>query len=100
VVHNLAALCEHLENLRARVGTPLVILSGYRCPAHNQAVGGASLSQHVQGLAADVASKAKTPAAIAKAAEAIPQFKAGGIGTYKTWVHVDVRRNGPARWKA
>lgn len=100
VVHNLAALAEHLEDLRARVGTPLIIFSGYRCPQHNAAVGGASMSQHVQGLAADVASKTVTPARVRKAAEAVPQFRAGGIGTYRTWIHVDIRRNGPARWRA
>jgi uncharacterized protein YcbK (DUF882 family) len=62
-------------------------------------VGGASLSQHVQGLAADVSSRAVAPAKLAQLAAKVHTFAAGGIGTYKTWVHVDVRRNGPARWK-
>jgi uncharacterized protein YcbK (DUF882 family) len=100
VQHNLAALAEHLQALRALAGGPLTVHSGYRCPGHNEAVGGAEFSQHVQGLAADVSSRAVTPAKLAQLAGKVPTFAAGGIGTYKTWVHVDIRRNGPARWKA
>lgn len=52
---NLKTLCEVvLEPLRAFAGKPIVISSGYRCPALNQAVGGASQSQHLRGEAADL----------------------------------------------
>lgn len=37
----------HLEKLRHRLGRPIPILSWYRSPAHNAAVGGASASQHL-----------------------------------------------------
>src|SRR5215211_6863844 len=40
------------ERLRRRVG-PIAILSGYRDPAHNRAVGGAANSQHLYGCAFD-----------------------------------------------
>ncbi len=44
-----------LEKMRAAAyPTGLRIVSGYRCPAHNAAVGGASQSQHMLGAAADV----------------------------------------------
>lgn len=43
-----------LEKYRARVGGPVVIVSGYRCPQHNAAVGGAKGSQHMYGTASDV----------------------------------------------
>ncbi len=45
-----------LERLRAvgYAASGLPIMSGYRCPLHNAAVGGASLSQHRNGAAADV----------------------------------------------
>ncbi len=52
---NLRALCQHvLEPLRQHVGQPVVIASGYRCPALNAAVGGAPGSQHLRGEAADI----------------------------------------------
>lgn len=41
-----------LETLRQVTG-PIRIVSGYRCPEHNRAVGGAKQSQHVIGAAAD-----------------------------------------------
>ena len=52
---NLKTLCEVvLEPLRTFTGKPIVISSGYRCPALNRAVGGVSQSQHLRGEAADL----------------------------------------------
>lgn len=50
----LQALCENiLEPIRAHFGA-IHIDSGYRSPAVNKAVGGASTSQHCKGEAADI----------------------------------------------
>lgn len=83
-----------LERLRAAVGRPLPIVSGYRCPVHNRAVGGATRSQHLYGRAADIPPRYATPEQATAAG-----FK--GIGTSGRWaVHVDVRRTRRvARWK-
>lgn len=55
VIVRLLALCVYvLEPLRAAVGHPIVINSGYRCPALNTAVGGVANSQHMLGEAADI----------------------------------------------
>lgn len=55
VVLNLIDLCENvLEPLRTLTGSPIRILSGYRCLALNTAVGGATGSQHMEGQAADL----------------------------------------------
>jgi len=44
-----------LEQLRTKVYPHgMSIVSGYRCPGHNSAVGGASSSQHLFGAAADI----------------------------------------------
>jgi uncharacterized protein YcbK (DUF882 family) len=43
-----------LEPLRLMWSSPLVSVSGYRSPAHNAAVNGASQSQHMLGKACDV----------------------------------------------
>ena len=47
-------LLEKLQDLRERIGRPLIVTSGYRCAEHNAAVGGVADSQHVQGTAADL----------------------------------------------
>lgn len=55
IIANLRSLCENvLEPLRQWYGKPIVISSGYRCPALNQAVGGVATSQHMKGEAADL----------------------------------------------
>ncbi|MDR3280203.1 MAG: DUF882 domain-containing protein [Synergistaceae bacterium] len=47
----LLAMLEELRRLR---NSPIVITSGYRCPKHNRAVGGAAFSRHMNGAAADI----------------------------------------------
>ena len=54
-VPTLQQLCkEVLEPLRAYVGKPIIISSGYRCNQLNVKVGGAYSSQHMLGEAADI----------------------------------------------
>lgn len=80
-----------LQRARDRFG-PIPIVSGYRCPTHNRAVGGASRSQHMAGTAADIPGRF-TP----------DQMRAcgfRGIGIKRATgrvLHVDVRPN-PATW--
>lgn len=86
-----------LDAVRAAVGAPVHVNCGYRCPAHNAAVGGVPKSFHVLGQAADIACKVLSPAALADVAE---RFAPPGLGRYPGFVHVDVRRgwDHPARW--
>ena len=79
------------EALRARIGgVPLVVLSAYRTPAHNRAVGGVPESQHVQGRALDLRPpKGWTPIELAAVAQDIPAIR--GLGIYDTFLHLDVR---------
>lgn len=88
----LLRLVAHLEVLRCICGSrPLRILSGYRSPAHNLAVGGARNSRHVVGDAADIPSGYATVAQAERAG-----FR--GIGRRGRWAtHVDLRPT-PARW--
>ena len=53
VVQNLKRLAIFLEDVRALLGVPLRITSGYRSPELNAAIGGSATSAHVHGLAAD-----------------------------------------------
>lgn len=51
---NLFKLCAiHLQNIRDYIKAPVTISSGYRTPALNKVIGGAPLSQHMFGEAAD-----------------------------------------------
>lgn len=43
-----------LDPARERLGKPITVSSGYRCPLHNATVGGVANSQHMRGEAADV----------------------------------------------
>lgn len=83
-------LIEALEDLRLLAGCPLIVTSGYRCPKHNAEVGGAKDSQHLKGTAADVRAKNLTPLELFALAAQIPAIN--GIGLYKSWVHIDVRK--------
>jgi uncharacterized protein YcbK (DUF882 family) len=48
-----------LQKIRERVNSPLHINSGYRCPKHNKDIGGSPTSQHMDGLAVDLACPSK-----------------------------------------
>ena len=51
----LTVLVEQLlDPIRRRYGAPIIVTSGYRCPALNTAVGGVANSHHIVGCAADI----------------------------------------------
>ena len=53
-IARLRTLCEKvLQPVRDHFGVPIIITSGYRCPDLNDAVKGATSSQHMKGEAAD-----------------------------------------------
>jgi uncharacterized protein YcbK (DUF882 family) len=93
-------LIEGLQILRTKVGIGLDINCGFRCKKHNATIGGAAPnSKHTLGEAADIHKpSAFTPKELAAIAATIPCFRDGGIGVYDTFIHVDVRKTGKARW--
>lgn len=85
-----------LEILRKMLGNkPIIIRSGYRCPAHNKKVEGAPKSQHLYGKAADIMINGLISSDVAKVAESV--FYDSGLGRYNSFIHVDSRK-GKARW--
>jgi len=92
-------LVDALQELRDLAGLPVRVTSGYRCPEHNRAIGGATRSQHLLGTAADISVRGMTSAEMYRLAEDVEAFRNGGIGVYpdKGFIHVDVR-DGRARW--
>jgi hypothetical protein len=85
---NLLTLALGLEQIRALLGAPMHIDSGYRCEALNKAVGGVANSAHLSGYAADfVCPDYGSPLMIARA------IAGSGIAFDQviqegTWVHV------------
>jgi uncharacterized protein YcbK (DUF882 family) len=97
-LHIDARLLDGLEGLRALAGTKVIVHAGYRCPRHNQEVGGVPQSEHLLGLAADVSLPGISLQRMYELALEIPQFAEGGIGVYDgNFLHVDVRDR-RARW--
>ena len=90
-------MIRHLQKLRDATGSPLHVASGARCPYHNARVGGAKASFHMLGQAADLNSRALTPAELQREAKDPRAFGDHGVGTYRTFTHVD---SGPKRrWR-
>lgn len=91
---NLQALVDHvLDPARERLGMPITVNSGYRCPAHNKAVGGVKNSQHLKGEAADI-----TCADNKRLAEIIEQLgNYDQLIVYPTFLHVSYKRQGVNR---
>jgi len=78
-----------LEMVRALVQCPVVISSGYRSPAVNQAVGGARNSQHLLGQAADITAPGfGTPADLVRAIVRSPIPFDQCILEFGQWCHI------------
>lgn len=86
-----------LQKVRTHFGKAVTITSAYRTPTKNKACGGTTYSQHLYGMAADIKVKGVTPKKVAAYVETLMP-KSGGIGTYGTFTHIDVRDK-KARWK-
>jgi|SanBayMetagenome_1026888.scaffolds.fasta_scaffold164347_1 uncharacterized protein YcbK (DUF882 family) len=90
-------LLELLEKVREAYGHPIVVTSGYRCPAHNVKIGGAKSSSHLAGLAADISPKLITLDDLDTLYEiCYNTFSNIGDGRNKKFIHVDVRPAKPS----
>lgn len=101
IVDNLNKLADYLDVIREKVGKPILISSGFRCPVLNKAVGGVSNSQHQKGLAADLlcADMVKLESVLRETGgfdQLIKEHRKGFPNSY--WLHVSVcARNGRPR---
>jgi len=90
IVDNLRTLASGLEAIRAQClgSRPMHIDSGYRCPALNTAIGGATKSAHMSGFAADFTCAAfGDPLAICRAIEQ-SGIQFDQVIQEGNWVHV------------
>lgn len=102
VLEHLRQTAAHLEIVRAWLGKPMLISSGYRSPAVNEAVGGVPSSAHVKGWAVDfICPGFGPPLTVCRALErsgiAFDQVIEEG-----TWVHIsfDPRMRGQVLTRA
>ena len=102
-------LLDLLQELRNTLDKPVIINSGYRSKEHNEKVGGAKRSQHLEGTAVDISLRnldysAKELAIFVKnSAEDIGVGAENlGLGYADSFLHVDVRgligAESPAEW--
>lgn len=95
---NLEGLAkEVLEPVRERLGKPIVVNSGFRCPIHNRAVGGATGSQHMKGEAADLRFQDSSCKIQDLAMAIVDGGKWDQLILYPTFVHVSWKRQGGNR---
>lgn len=96
---NVQLLMNDLEIIRAEIGKPIKITSGYRSPAHNKAIGGVASSEHLCGNAADLKVKGMTSLELYSRIRDLQdrgKLRKGGLGLYDTFVHYD--RGRYRRW--
>ena len=99
---NIVPVLRVVDELRESYGRPCRILSSYRSPAYNKAVGGAQFSQHKEFSALDITFDDLSTQRVYE--RLIAWRKAGkfvgGLGLYPTsgFIHIDTRgRN--STWK-
>lgn len=100
VVDNLNKLADYLDGIREKLGKPILVNSGFRCPVLNKTVGGVANSQHIKGLAADLvcADMEKLLSVIRETGGFDQLIKEHRKGSNSYWLHVSVApRNGRAR---
>jgi uncharacterized protein YcbK (DUF882 family) len=104
LVANATELLKNLQVLRDACGKSIKIISGYRSQERNKEVGGASMSQHMYGNAADIQISGMTPQQMNDLVEKLikeGKMKQGGLGIYPReggWIHYDTRGT-KSRWQ-
>ncbi|MBP7948906.1 MAG: DUF882 domain-containing protein [Verrucomicrobiales bacterium] len=99
---NIVPTLRIVDELRESFGKPCTILSSYRSPDYNKAVGGVGLSQHMEFRALDIAFDGVSPQQVY---DRLIDWRSkgkftGGLGLYpgNGFVHIDTRGSN-ATWR-
>jgi hypothetical protein len=90
-------LIDTLNVIRERLGEPVTVTSGTRCPKRNKEAGGVTNSNHLSGEAADIQVRGIEPEKVRKVIRELwangnlPDL--AGLGSYKTFTHIDIAPN-------
>lgn len=82
-------LISSLDWLRNTIGVPFIVTSGYRCPSHNQNIGGHPRSFHLFGKAADITVSRKDLLSLIYQV-AVTSKRFNGIGIAQNYIHFDM----------
>ena len=98
LMHNMERVENHLEDIRANFGNkPVKVLSCYRSPEVNAAVGGSKTSAHRYALAADFVVSGHSVDEVARwCAENIKDYDQV-ISEFQSWVHLGFTEKVPRR---
>lgn len=77
-----------LQELRTRIGRPLVLTSAYRCPQHPNERDKTTVGRHAQGIAFDIKC---SPREIAQLVSIAYDLGFRGFGYAKSFLHIDLR---------
>lgn len=91
---NIVKTLKVVDDLRDHFGKPITILSSYRSPAYNAAIGDAApKSQHMLFRALDISVQDHSPREVFNVLKAWRDrgVFVGGLGLYPTFVHIDTR---------
>jgi hypothetical protein len=93
-INNLQQLANFLEEVKTVLGgKPIMISSGFRCKALNDAVGSKDTSQHRTGFAADFRVPGMTPDEVVRAVIASGIDYDQIIREFDRWTHISVADN-------
>ncbi|MDV7143982.1 caspase family protein [Tropicimonas sp. TH_r6] len=91
---NVVNTARVVDELRERIGKPVVIVSAYRAPGYNACIGGDGASVHMRYNALDFKVPGMSSEDVAWALRQMRDVEnrfSGGIGLYDSFVHVDTR---------
>ena len=90
------AFIHRLDELRERVGFPMIVTSGYRDATHPAEARKAEPGTHNQGIAADI--KVSNGFERMNLVHEALKMSFGGIGVSKSFIHIDDRKTTPVMW--
>ena len=95
---------DSLQIIRDKLNSPIRVTSAYRNPFHNKRVGGSRNSQHLKGVAFDIAVPNKSYAVRVEQLAIEEGFTAIGRYPSRHFIHIDMRprkkTGGLFRWGA